>query len=189
MPVAVLAAKVRLKALWMSTLAPVKATVPLKLFPVFVSRILLPVAFSVALPPTVKAPVCVSAPPLVNARVPVALEAATASAVLSVRATLAPVKPTVPPKLLPALLSVMSVPVKAALPLTAKAPVCVIAADETAFSVPVAVLAAKARAVLSNRATLAPVKPNVPPKLLPTFVSVMSVPVKVALPPVVSAPV
>ena len=70
-----------------------------------------PVALAVVLPVTDSAPVCVIAAPDCSARLPVAVEAATANAVVSRRFTFAPLKPTVPAKLLEALFSVMSKPV------------------------------------------------------------------------------
>ena len=142
----------------------------------------------VVLPPTVRAPVWVRTPPLVRASVPVALEAARLRPVLSVIATLAPVKATVPVNEFAALARLMSVPVKEALPVMARAPVWVMAPVEVAARVPVAVLAARASAVLSKTATLLPLNPTVPPKLLPVLARVISVPVKEALPPVVRAP-
>ena len=185
-PVAVLAARAKGVPSFSDTLTPLNATVPPKLLPAL-ARVMSPVAVSVALPPAVRVPVWVRAPLLVRARVPVAVEAARLKGVLSVMPTLAPVKATVPVKVL-ALFRVMSVPVKAALPPTASTPVCVMAAVLVSVAAPEAVLAARAKAVLSNRATVAPVKAMVPPKLLPVLARVMSVAVSVALLPIVRAP-
>ncbi len=91
----------------------------------FVRVMSAPVAVTAVVPPTVKAPVWVTAPVEFSSRLPVAVEVARLSGVLSVMLTFAPVNDTVPVKELVALVRTMSLNAKnRALPFTVRFPVC-----------------------------------------------------------------
>jgi hypothetical protein len=131
------------------------------------------------------------APVEIAARVPVAELVARSSAVLSKRATLLPVKPTVPPKLLPVLLRLMSVPVNEALLAIVTRPFCVMAPDAETTSVPVAELVPSRVARLLVSEILAPLKITAPVRLLVVLVRLMSNPgaERLVVPATVSDPV
>ena len=151
------------------TLFPVVIPTVEKLFVAVSKVMLLPLpAASVVVPVTAKAPLSVIAPLEVTLKVPDTVEAAKSMALVSTNVTLFPVVIPNVEKLFVAVSSVMLLPEPAAnvvVPVTARAPLSVIAPEAVAVRAPPTVVAPKTSApLLVNVAAPAPVEviPNAP---------------------------
>ena len=135
-----------------------------------------PVAVTLVLPVTTRAPVFVTAPPAVTERLPLTVLAARARPPASFNVTLLPLVMPTEEKLL-ALFSVISFAAPAAnvaAPVTSSTPESVIAPPATTLSVPLTVLAPRSIASLSVRTTFCPLVTTTVEKALPALLSVMS---------------
>ena len=133
-------------------------------------------AASVVAPVTARAPLCVIAPVVFTPSVPDTVDAPRTTALVSVKLTLLPLVMATVEKLLPAVFNVMSPPEPAAsvvTPVTASAPLCVIAPVVFTPSVPDTVDAPRITALLSVKLTLLPLMiATAPMKSLPELFSV-----------------
>ena len=151
-------------------------------------------AARVVAPVTAKAPLCVMAPLEVTPYVPVIVDAPKIMALASINDTLAPVTDTAPVKSLEVLVRVTSWPASdiEVVPVTVKAPDCVMAPPAVQLKLRPILCAPKITAFVSLNVASLPLVTTAVPKLLVAVLRVMSfvapVDVNVAVPGTIKAP-